>query len=49
MMLSEADYIEKIKSLLPKEGDVTVEVLEMMEKALVGILRMPNFGVGEVT
>lgn len=35
MMLSEADYIEKIKSLLPKEGDVTVEVLEMMEKALV--------------
>ena len=34
MILSEADYIQKIKSLLPEEGEVAVEVLELMENAV---------------
>ena len=34
MILSEADYIQKLKSLLPKEGEVAVEVLELMENAV---------------
>jgi tetratricopeptide (TPR) repeat protein len=34
MIFSEADYIQKIKSLLPKDGEVDVEVLELMEKAV---------------
>jgi tetratricopeptide (TPR) repeat protein len=34
MNLTEVDYIQKLKSLLPKEGEVPVEVLELMEKAV---------------
>ncbi len=34
MILSETDYIERIKSLLPDEGEVAVEVLELVEKAV---------------
>ncbi len=34
MILSEADYIQKIKSLLPKEGEIAVEVLELIEEAV---------------
>jgi tetratricopeptide (TPR) repeat protein len=34
MSLTETDYVREIKSLLPEEGEVAVEVLELMEKAV---------------
>ena len=34
MSLTETDYVREIKSLLPDEGEVAVEVLELMEKAV---------------
>ncbi len=35
MSLIEADYIQRLKSLLSEESDVPVEVLQLAEKALV--------------
>ncbi len=34
MSLTETDYVREIKALLPEEGEVAVEVLELMEKAV---------------
>jgi tetratricopeptide (TPR) repeat protein len=34
MILSESEYIQKIKSILPEDGEVAAEVLELMEKAV---------------